>query len=324
MSQSISSGALGPVYRNDTDDGLDIIGFGAYVNELNANVTVAITGQSISVSKGTVTPNTAASISGQSTTASQGSVVASPSVVLAGQQIVLSQGALTIASVVSLQGQSIPVSQGSTVAAIGMSIQGQSIAASKGSVSTSSSVSLTGQEIDAAQGIIAIPADVTVSITGLSIGVSQGDVSVLVGSDSQSGVSRLYAIYYYTKRIAEKEAKRVAEEKEESDRRARIKSEGKLKAKKTVISRDVEDAYRRDELPVQRNVSAPIPQNEIDIAQLIAHILYQLPLMLPYWSNPESVQVPQFDMQQELERQRVVAIVARRQRDIETILLLAA
>lgn len=77
----------------------------------DAGVTVALTGQSLTVARGTLTPTVAFALAGQSLTAARGQVLQGAP--LTGQSVTAARGSLTPATSIALTGQSVSVARGS-------------------------------------------------------------------------------------------------------------------------------------------------------------------------------------------------------------------
>jgi len=155
-----------------------------WVPGAGGDVTVALTGQSYTLSQGTHDVGLSKSVTGQSYTHTQGTLSASVStsatVVLTGQSYTLSQGSLTKGTSKALTGQSYTLSQGdlgvSTSATVALT--GQSYTLSQGtfgvSAGSGSTVGLTNQTYTISQGTLGVSTSATVALTGQTYALSQG------------------------------------------------------------------------------------------------------------------------------------------------------
>lgn len=285
------------------------------------------------VEGGGVSPDVTVAITGQSITASTGTLAPSSSVATSGQSVIASQGSVSTDTSVSGNGLQIAATQGSVVASHDTALAGISVSVNQGFVSPETLVQGFGQEITAQQGNVFVVGDVTVAIIGQEIVCAQGDVAATTGNDAQSGISRLDAIAHYEKLIKAKHAKREAEEKAEIERRQALKRLDQEPSDSEQFNDllddvDEETAEAAMPSPVARNVEAdnsPLAYQEI--SQLVVNITSQLPIAMPYMPSPQAMflrrQIQQAQEQQEIEEQAAL-LRAKKQRDIEAILLLMA
>lgn len=134
---------------------------------LAVTIAPALTGSALTASIGTVTvasSDVTVALTGLSLSAAQGSVAAANSadvtVALTGQSLAAAAGSLTPATSKALTGQAITAAQGSTLAALSIGVSGLALAASQGSVVASSNnitIALTGLSLSASQGLFSIP-----------------------------------------------------------------------------------------------------------------------------------------------------------------------
>lgn len=145
-----------------------------------ANVTVALTGQSIAgalgtllvaaslvlsgrgaaTSQGSIAPQNAQTLSGQGLVGSQGSVAPSTTIPVAGQSLTAGQGNVTVYDVNvtrALTGQAFAVAGGSVIPANSLALIGGVVTASRGPVAAENSLALIGQGIVIGRGTL-IPA----------------------------------------------------------------------------------------------------------------------------------------------------------------------
>lgn len=118
-------------------------------------------------------------LSGQALAISQGSLGVDTSVALSGQQGSLSSGTLSTAgdAIVALSGQSLSSAQGLLFPATDVSLTGQALASSQGGLEASLDVGLSGQALALSQGTIGTEGDVTVVLAGIGMIASQGTLS---------------------------------------------------------------------------------------------------------------------------------------------------
>lgn len=131
--------AIGVEWYDDTDYDVVLSGVGVTnaIGSIGLSSGVAASGQSLSISSGSIVANFSNALSGQSVTAEQeGSLSKTIGVTLSGQQATLSSGTLSLLSSIALTGQQIISAIGSvTVAAsdILVALVGQSLSAASGS-----------------------------------------------------------------------------------------------------------------------------------------------------------------------------------------------
>jgi hypothetical protein len=172
----------------------------AYLADAGEWATYALTGQSVSVTRGTVSPvvsvaltgqvstlatgtvtasagGVTAALTGQSTTASQGAVIPAVAVSITGQSAALAQGAVTALSgvVAALTGQQTSVTQGLLTGGTAVAVTGQQVSVTQGAVVGGVARALTGQQVSVTQGAMASAA--VVALTGNSIVLTQGVVT---------------------------------------------------------------------------------------------------------------------------------------------------
>jgi len=154
------------------------------------DVSITLTGQSVTASAGNVLGSVAYSISGSAITSAIGDVTESVSYSLGGQEITASTGTVSVTTgsdvSITLTGQAISASAGTLSSAIAYSVSGSSSAFSAGTVTNSVSYDLSGQQISLQSGDLtaSTAGDVTIELVGQSISISQGSVSVSGGDSS--------------------------------------------------------------------------------------------------------------------------------------------
>jgi hypothetical protein len=140
-----------------------------------SDVSVALTGQAMASTAGTLTPSSSISLSGQVLAAAQGAVAPANSLTLGGQLLASSAGTLTPSTSKVLTGQSASIAQGTLVAAF--------------------TIPLTGALITIGQGTVTAPGgggDVTIALTGQALAISQGICRTRSFESSHWIVTRLY------------------------------------------------------------------------------------------------------------------------------------
>lgn len=149
------------------------------------DVSVNLTGQSVTVSAGSLTSAISQALSGQAVTASAGTVVPAVAQALSGQVITASAGTAVAAIDYALSGQQITTAQGTVGAQSGgdvsVNLSGQAVTVSAGSLTAAVSQALSGQQVSTSAG--SVIAEVAPVLSGLGIVVSQGSVGTEVGGD---------------------------------------------------------------------------------------------------------------------------------------------
>lgn len=142
--------------------------------------TVAASGQAVTASAGTVAPSTSLAASGQAVAASAGTLTPSMSVTAAGQAVTASAGTLTPSATVALSGQAVTVSAGTLTYSAGsnitLTLAGQAVTVSAGTLGVASAKALTGQVVAASAGTL-VPGR-SISISGSQVTVSAGTLTV--------------------------------------------------------------------------------------------------------------------------------------------------
>lgn len=157
---------------------------------VTAAPSLALTGQSVTAARGTLTPDQSRALTGQSVTVARGSLTAAPSIELTGQSVSVAGGTLTPTFSFALSGQSLTAARGSVVPGVSFTLSGQSLSAAQGSVTATFGVALTGNAISAAQGSLAQTSGVP--LVGQSLTVGQGTTAPANGI-ALTGVSTLIA-----------------------------------------------------------------------------------------------------------------------------------
>ncbi len=161
------------------------------------NVTVALTGQSVTASKGTLTPEFDFTATGQGATASAGTVVPGIGVTPTGQGVTATTGALTASATLALTGESSTATTGTLGPEIDLTLSGKSVTASEGTLTVGSdvTVTLTGQGATASTGLLA--PEIDLALTGQSATASEGTLTPSQSTDvtlTLTGVSATASI----------------------------------------------------------------------------------------------------------------------------------
>lgn len=138
----------------------------------------ALTGSAATVSQGTLTPLLSLALVGSSVSSAAGSLDNAASVGLTGIGLTIAQGSVGAGADVTraLTGQSVTVSAGSVGPVISKALTGISLTASAGTVSPATQVAIAGQSVTVSQGTITAQGNVTVALTGQSVTVSVGSL----------------------------------------------------------------------------------------------------------------------------------------------------
>lgn len=142
------------------------------------DVTLSLTGQSVTSSAGFVKSAVAYSATGQSATSSAGTVVNAVAYSAIGRATTSSAGLVARAVAYSASGQAATSNAGTVVPALSRSITGSSATSSAGTVVSNVSYSFGGSSITATAGTVTVTAgnDVSVTLTGSSATSSAGSV----------------------------------------------------------------------------------------------------------------------------------------------------
>lgn len=146
--------------------------------------SVALTGQSVSVSQGSLSTSSSVALSGQSATLALGILAPANSVVITGQSITTSIGTLTpvVGAGAALTGQTLSAAQGSLAVSTDIALVGQELGVAVGTLTpvTGNIEALTGQSAVVAQGSLSVSTDI--SLTGQEAAVSIGVLTPVSGN----------------------------------------------------------------------------------------------------------------------------------------------
>jgi hypothetical protein len=191
-----------------------------FVSVAAGDVSAALTGQSTTVSFGTVSAAITAPLTGQSVSVELGTmtaVVGGVSLELTGQSVSISLGSVLSDITAPLTGQSVTAEQGTVTASVGgveAALTGQSLSIALGSVLSAVTAPLTGQSLTIAQGTVSVAGTVTTAttlvitkITGTfaagSIKVGATTVGTCTGAQVINGASTALLRAQYTNLAAD-------------------------------------------------------------------------------------------------------------------------
>jgi hypothetical protein len=159
------------------------------------DVTVALTGQSLTASAGTLTVSNAVPLSGSALAASAGTLTASNSVALSGSSVTAAAGTLSPSLAVALSGLAASLSAGTLTVSVGgdvsVALTGQSLAASAGTLTPSHSVPLSGSALAPAAGTLA--PSLSAALSGSALAATAGTLAPEVAA-ALSGVGASSAL----------------------------------------------------------------------------------------------------------------------------------
>jgi hypothetical protein len=138
-----------------------------------------LSGQSVATTAGTIAPARTVAISGQSATVSQGAVtaVAAGGATLTGQSVSASAGTVAPSRTVALSGQAATVAVGTTAPQVSKALTGQAATSAAGTSVPATSKALTGQAATVSAGTVSAAAAGSVSLSGQQATVSAGTVA---------------------------------------------------------------------------------------------------------------------------------------------------
>jgi hypothetical protein len=155
-----------------------------------ADVTLALSGQAVTASAGTLTPTASLALSGQAVTASAGTLTSSQA--LSGQAVTASAGIATPTLTITLSGQAVTASAGTITynasGDISVALSGQAVTASAGTLTPTASPALSGQAVTASASTVA--PGISKAATGEQITTSAGTLTLgIVVPASGQGVT---------------------------------------------------------------------------------------------------------------------------------------
>jgi len=180
----VTAGATGTKTASGAFTGGTCIGFGAVLLAIKAaagDVTVGLTGQSITSGQGTVTvasTGVTVALTGQAVTSGQGAFTQAVSNALTGRSITSGRGTLKGTVSKSLTGSAVTSGQGATVPALAPTLTGQVGTTGAGGVTPDAQVAVTGLSETASQGSVTPESGgIAVALSGQMVTAAQGDVT---------------------------------------------------------------------------------------------------------------------------------------------------
>lgn len=169
---TVTSSALGVPTQPTIWDGVN--------TATSTGTSVALTGQSVTASGGTLTPAFAVPLTGQSATAARGTLTPTLALALTGSALTTAGGALTSTFAVPLTGQVATTAPGTLTPAFSIPLTGQSATAAGGTLTPTSgaadtNVALTGLSVTTARGSLT-PA-FAVALTGQAATTARGTLT---------------------------------------------------------------------------------------------------------------------------------------------------
>lgn len=177
------------------------------------DVTVALSGQTITASRGTISPSNAILVTGSSATVAAGSVSVGSdvTVALAGQAVTTSRGTLAPSSANALTGQSSTAALGSVSPSAALALTGQASSAQQGLMTPARAIVVTGQTATAAtgsagagiatalagqtsttqSGTVSASGNVVVALSGQAATVAQGSMAAFAASAAKFNQSTI-------------------------------------------------------------------------------------------------------------------------------------
>lgn len=142
------------------------------------DVSVNLTGQSSTVSAGTMTLTHTQPLTGDTGTVSAGTLIASLSIPIIGISNPTAQGTLSVVRETPVTGSSSTVSPGTIIPSLSLGLTGEQVTVSQGTLSPVIEIPLTGQSITISTGTITATggdtSNVSVELTGQSVTITPG------------------------------------------------------------------------------------------------------------------------------------------------------
>jgi hypothetical protein len=138
------------------------------------DVTLALTGQSLASSAGTLIPTLSIPLTGQALSIAAGTLTSALARALSGQVLASSTGTLIPSMAPALSGTALASAAGTLTPALSLPLSGSALTASIGTLVPTLSIPLSGLLITIGQGSLTAPGSVTAALTGIAIAVSQG------------------------------------------------------------------------------------------------------------------------------------------------------
>jgi hypothetical protein len=191
------------------------------------DVSVALTGQSLTASAGTLTPATSVPLTGSALAASAGTLAPALSVALSGSGLTASTGTLTVSNSVALSGSSLTAAPGTLAPALSVALTGAALSIVAGTLTATGgdagnvTVALTGQSLTISAGTLAPETSVALTGSGLTaatgtltpdlaVAMAGAALSVVAGTLTASGGSPLVPVPLFIIRIPAADSSRLA------------------------------------------------------------------------------------------------------------------
>lgn len=160
------------------------------------DVTLALPGQAVTASAGTLAPSASLALPGQAVTASAGTLVPSASIALPGQAVTASAGTITYTAdgniTVALSGQAVTASAGTLAPSRTIAQTGQAVTAIAGTVAPGLSKAATGTQITTSAGtltlgiVVPLPAQSVAANTGTIAYSADGAITIALSGSAVS------------------------------------------------------------------------------------------------------------------------------------------
>lgn len=222
----------------------------ASAGTLGLTHTQALTGTAVTANAGTVTVNVSIPLIGTAVTSSTGTITPSVAIALSGQAVTASAGTLTYGLAVPLSGTAVSGLAGTITASTGsdltLALGGQAVTVSAGTLAPSTDLALTGIAVTSSTGTITpnTGSDVTLALNGVSVSVLAGNLAVSGGDSGVVQFTGGFALAFEREML-----------RRERERRKRLKDEEDAREAEDEISREIAqllhqqeaiDAERRD------------------------------------------------------------------------------
>ena len=168
------------------------------VSAAGGDVTVALSGQAVTASAGTLAPTASLALSGQAVTASAGTLTASQA--LSGQAVTASAGTAAPTLTIALTGQAVTASAGTVTynasGNITLALSGQAVTASAGTLVPSRTVAQTGQAVTASAGTVAPGLSKTAAGEQITTSAGTLTLGIVVPLSGQAVIASAGAVTY--------------------------------------------------------------------------------------------------------------------------------
>lgn len=175
-----------------------------------SNVTVALTGRSVTTTRGAFGAARSRTLTGRSAADHAGAVKPAAAVALTGKSVAAQAGTITAVSggtSVALAGTSVATASGDLLPGFGAGLAGRSVSALAGSVVASVSAHLDGQAITTSAGAVSAVPEVRVALSGASMSVQMGtmaaqNTAVVTGQDATYAIGTPTAVADHSVSVA--------------------------------------------------------------------------------------------------------------------------